>query len=366
MYNASLIAGFIALTLTQACYADDAIVISRNQIHALGITTSSLPHKQQGEISGLPAQVIIPSNQLFVISTPLPAMIEKTLVGIGDRVKKGQAIARLQSPALAEKQRAFLQASVQNQLAQDNLTRDEGLWKDGIIAEQRYRNTRGLALEARATFSERKHRLILSGMSNYAIAQLQQNYHLSTLLTITSPSNGVILEKMAHAGQRLAAAVPIFKIGNPQSLALKIQAPLAITHNLKIGATISIPNYDVSGKLTAIASSLTGTNQTILLRGIILQGAERLRPGQFVEVSISTTSGNAQWELPNSAISRISGRTLIFIKTPQGFLAQTVQVINEGALNSVINAALKGDEIIAIHGVTALKSIMMGIGGGDQ
>lgn len=366
MYKAFIFAGFITLTLTQACYADDAIAINNEQIQALGITTSPLPSKQHGEISGLPAQVIIPRNQLFVISTPLAAMIEKTLVGIGDRVKKGQTIARLQSPALAETQRAFLQASIQNQLSHDNLIRDEGLWKDGIIAEQRYRNTRGLALEARAAVSERKHMLILSGMSNHAISQLKQDHHLSSLLTITAPSNGVILEKSAHEGQRLAAAVPIFTIGNPQSLALKIQAPLSITHNLKIGATISIPAYGVSGKLTAIASSLSGTNQTILLRGIILQGAQKLRPGQFVEVSISTASSSTHWELPNSAISHIGGRTLIFIKTPQGFFAQTVQIINEGAQNSVISARLKGNEIIAMHGVTALKASMMGIGGGDQ
>ena len=131
MKNASLILGLIVLSTIQPGFADENIVVSAKQIQSLGITTATLPGKQSGEVSGLPAQVVIPGNQLFIISTPLPAMIEQTLVGVGDSVKKGQPIARLQSPALAEAQRGLLQASVQNQLARENLSRDEALYKIG-------------------------------------------------------------------------------------------------------------------------------------------------------------------------------------------------------------------------------------------
>ncbi len=366
MKNASLILGLIALSTIQPGYADENIVVSAKQIQALGITTAALPGKQSGEVSGLPAQVVIPGNQLFIISTPLPAMVEQTLVGVGDSVKKGQLIARLQSPALAEAQRGLLQANVQNQLARDNQVRDESLYKDGIISESRYRATRGLALEAQAALSERKQMLRLSGMSDGAIAQLQSGNNLSSLLTLTSPIDGVVLEKTASAGQRLDAAVPIFKIAKLNPLGLEIQAPLAYTRDLRIGTAITVPAYAASGRLTAIARSLTGANQTILLRAIIQQGAENLRPGQFVEAGISTVAnGAAQWEIPNSAISRVAGKTVLFVATPQGFRAQAIKVLNEGAQNSVISGALKGDEKIAVGGVSALKSSMMGIGGGQ-
>src|SRR3972149_272603 len=148
MKKAPLVFGFIVLSITPCAWAGDDVALSAKQAQALGITTAALPRKQSGEVSGLPAQVVIPPNQMFVISTPLPAMVEQTLVGVGDSVKKGQPIARLQSPALAEAQRGLLQASVQSQLAKENLSRDEALWKDGIIAESRYRTTKGASLEA--------------------------------------------------------------------------------------------------------------------------------------------------------------------------------------------------------------------------
>lgn len=359
----------LALCISQSASASDELVLNAKQIQALGITTAALPSKQSGEVSGLPAQVVIPPNQLFVISTPLPAMVEQTLVGVGDSVKKGQPIARLQSPALAEAQRGLLQASVQSQLARENLARDEALWNDGIIAESRYRATKGLALESQAALSERKQLLRLSGITDTAIAQLQSDNNLSSLLTMTAPIDGVVLERFVDAGQRLDAAVPMFKIARLNPLILEIQAPLAYVRDLKLGAKITVPAYAASGKLTAIGRSLSGANQTILLRAMIQQGAENLRPGQFVEASISiSANGGAQWNIPNSAISRIAGKTVVFVETPKGFRAQTINVLNEGAQNSVISGDLKGDEKIAVRGVSTLKSSAMGIGGmgGDE
>lgn len=367
MNKALLLTGLIVFSSLQNSYAENLISISPQQIQSLGITTSLLPNKRSGEVSGLPAQVVIPGNQMFVISTPLPAMIEQTFVGVGDSIKKGQVIALLQSPALAEAQRGLLQASVQAHIARDNLVRDDSLWKDGIIAESRYRTTKGAALETQSALAERKQMLRVSGMSDGAIAQLLTSNNLSSLLTLTSPIEGVVLEKSASAGQRLDAAVPLFKIAKIDPLALEIQAPLSATRDLRVGSTINMPAYAASGKLTAIGRSLTGANQTVLLRGVITQGSENLRPGQFIEVSIGTSSNsNAQWEIPNTAISRISGRNLVFVQTPKGFRAEAIQVLNEGAQNSVINGTFKGDEKIAVRGVSALKASMMGIGGGDK
>ncbi len=364
MNKAMLITGLITLTAINPCYADDTINITAKQIQSLGITTAALPSKQSGEVSGLPAQIIIPGNQLFIISNPLPAIVEQTLVGVGDSVKKGQPIVYLQSPAFAEAQRSLLQASVQKQLAHENLLRDESLYKDGIIAQSRYLATRGLSMQAEAALSERKQMLRLSGMSAGMITNLQSNYNLSSQLTLTSPIDGVVLEKSANGGQRLDTPVTLFKIGQLTPLAIEIQAPLAYTRDLKIGAAISVPAYSASGTLTAIGRSLTGTNQTILLRGTIVQGAGNLRPGQYVEATIRVSASNsAHWDIPNSAISRIDGRNLVFVQTSKGFRAQSIQILNEGAQNSVISGTLKGDEIIAIQGVSALKANFLGIGG---
>lgn len=363
MYRTLLISGLAILSAT--AQAEEPLSISASQIQSLGITASPLPGKQSGDVSGLPAQVIIPGNQLFVVSTPLPAMVDQTLVGVGDNVKRGQRIAILQSTSFAEAQRSYLQSSVQNQLAHDNYIRDEALFHDGIIAESRYRTTKGLAQEAAAALAERRQMLRLSGMSDAAISQLHSS-NLSSRLTIVSPIDGVVLEKTAGAGQRLDAFVPIFKIGKTAPLALEIQAPFNAIRNLKVGAAITIPAFAAGGTLTAIGRSLTGTNQTVLLRGVITQGSDNLRPGQYVEATVSTGgNGGDQREIPNGAISRIGGRTVVFEQTAKGFRPIGVTVVSQGVSSSVIKGTFRGDEKIATTGVSALKAAMMGIGG-DQ
>jgi RND family efflux transporter MFP subunit len=354
----------LTLCISLNVRADDELELNAKQIQTLGIATAALTAKQQGELAGMPAQVVVPGNQLHIISTPLPAVVEQTLVGVGDNVRKGQVLARLQSPALAEAQRGLLQAATQEQLAKDSLARDEQLLREGIIAESRYRTTQSLYLEASAVLAERRQALRLAGMPDAAIAQLQSGNSLNSLLAVTSPIDGVVLEKSADAGQRLDAAAPMFKVAKLEPLGLEIQAPSASTRGLKIGAKVTVPAFGAQGKLIAIGRSLTGANQTVLLRATIHQGAENLRPGQFVEATINTgANGGAQWNVPNSAIARIAGKTVVFVQTPQGFRVQAINVLNEGAQNSVISGNLKGDEKIAVRGVSTLKASAMGIGG---
>lgn len=351
----------------QNAQAADEITLKPEQIQSSGITTLELGTKQSGELSGMPAQVTVPSNQLFVIATTLPALVAQTTAGVGDAVKKGQILARLQSPALAEAQRGLLQAATQEQLAKDNLTRDEQLWKDGIISESRYRNTRSLYVEARAALTERKQMLQISGMPETAIAKLLNSNNLNSLLTITSPIDGVVLEKNVNAGQHVDAATPLFKVAQLSPLSLEIQVPLGSIQGLKVGAAVSVPAYGASGKLIAIGRSLSSANQTVLLRALIEEGTENLRAGQFVEASIATAAiaDQAQWNIPNSALARIGDKTFVFVETSKGFRPAAVTVLHEGAQNSMVSGDLKQGEKVAVHGVSALKASMMGIGGGE-
>lgn len=356
----------LLMWVSNSSLAAEELALSQKQIQTLGIATSTINASQPGVIAGMPAQVVIPGNQMFIVSTPLPAMVEQTLVGVGDHVAKGQALARLQSPALAEAQRGLLQASTQERLAKDNLVRDEQLWKDGIISESRYRTARSQYTEAAAVLAERRQMLRLSGMSANAITQLESGSNLNSLLVIASPIEGVVLEKSVSAGQRLEAAMPLFKVAKLLPLALEIQAPLASTQGIKIGAEVTVPGSDAKGKISAIGQSLSNSNQTVLIRALIHQGSQSLRPGQFVEASIATSAkGAVQWNIPNSALARVEGRSVVFVETAKGFRAEQVSILHEGDQNSLVSGKFTGSEKIAIRGISALKAMLMGIGGGE-
>ncbi|MFZ5502396.1 MAG: efflux RND transporter periplasmic adaptor subunit [Pseudomonadota bacterium] len=355
----------LAMLSSFAC-ANPDVMLSEQQMKKLGVATVALPNNSAAELPGLSAQVVVPSNQLVMMGAPLTALVEQTLVEAGEAVRKGQVMARLQSPAFVEAQRGFLQASVQAELARENLLRDEALFKDGIIAESRYRNSKGAAREAAAVVAERKQFLRASGMSGAALSKLQTGGEFFGSLDVVAPLDGVVLEKAITAGQRLEVATPLFKVAKLDPLALEIQVPLSIARGLRTGTAVTVDGFSAGGRLTVIGHNLSGGNQTVQVRAVINQGADNLRPGQFVEAVIAMPASTpAQWNVPNSALARLHQQAVIFVKTSGGFRAEAVTVIHEGAKNSVVSGALKGDEQIAVQGVSVLKSAAMGIGGGE-
>src|SRR5574340_461935 len=130
-----LAAALVAAPL--ATLAADILKVSPEQVKALGVETIALASQAAAEIRGLPAQVVIPNAQLQVVSAPLAGLVERVLVAAHQPVKKGEVLAVLQSPALADLQHTFLQAATQASLARATLQRDEKLYAEGIIAESR-------------------------------------------------------------------------------------------------------------------------------------------------------------------------------------------------------------------------------------
>jgi hypothetical protein len=102
-----------------------------------------------------------------------------------------------------------------------------------------------------------------------------------------------------------------------------------------------------------------------MVRALMDDNAQALKPGQNVEATVVAaapgTSGG--WRVPNAALSRQDGKVLLFVKTAQGFRAQTATLVYEGAKESAIRGDLTAADEIAVHGVAGLKGMLMGLGG---
>jgi membrane fusion protein, heavy metal efflux system len=343
-----------------AVLAADTVKLGAAQIQSLGIETAALDARQAGRIQGLPAQVVVPNKQMFVVAAPLAGLMQQVNAAAGATVAKGQSLARFQSPQLAEIQRGYLQALTQLQLAQENLQRDQQLLKEGIIAESRYRTARSQHAEAAAAFAERRQALRMAGVSD---AALKRQGGLGGTIDIPAPAAGVVLEQMVVPGQRVEAATPLFKVAQLDPLWLEIQLPVAQIHDVSEGDAVAVPAANASGTVIAVGKNV-GANQTVTVRAQIRAGADRLRPGQFVEATLSPAVAHVrQWSVPNAAVVRHESKVLLFVQSKEGFAAVPVSVVRESPAGTIVTGALKGDERIAVRGVAALKAALAGIGG---
>src|SRR5450830_926785 len=171
-----------------------------------------------------------------LVSAPVGGVVQAVLVSPGQSVRAGTPVARLLSPQLVEWQRDWLQADTQAQLARERLQRDEQLFAEGIIAEQRLRETRGQSRMAQVTLDERSQALRLAGVS----AQQLKHPALDASLTLVAPASGTVLELSATPGQRLDAGMPVARLARAGLLSIEVQASQQQLGWLKVGDPLKV------------------------------------------------------------------------------------------------------------------------------
>lgn len=358
----------LVLTLVASAFvmaAGDKISFTAQQQQTLGITVTPLI-KAEG-VSGqlVQAQVTVPPEQLRIISASLEGMVEQLSVSEGDHVRAGDIIARMQSPQLLGLQRDLLQALSQQRLALSEWNRDEELFKEGVIAQRRYLETKSRYQEQNAALEERRQALHLAGMDKRDISQLEKSRRLTTQLNVRSPINGVVLERMSEPGHRLAVADPLYRIADTSQLWLEIRAPIEAMRKLAEDSLVQASAKPISGKVIAVGHDVDPASQTVLVRAKVTEGTQLLWPGEYLQVSLATAATTPVYQVPAGAIARSGNRTVIFIQEKDGFTAVPIKVIASQGGNSVIEGALKGDEQVAVSGIAAIKGAWLGLGGGE-
>jgi RND family efflux transporter MFP subunit len=347
---------FAACVLANAAFALE-ISLSADQIRSLNITLAR-PQKAEIDFSEtLPAKVTVPNEQMYVVSTPQAGLIENVQVAVGDNVRRGQTLAKLQSPGLLELQKDLLQTRTQLRLAKTNLDRDNLLFLEGIIAKRRFLEAESAYQGLLAVMSQQEQTLRLAGMRESAIAALKSGSLLSSRLEVASPIDGAIIEQMAVAGQRVDAASPLYRVAKLDPLWLEVHTPIQRALNLQRGAHVRVPAYDVNARVIGVGQDVHEADQGMLLRAEVREGAERLRPGQFVQAQIELAEdGQVRYRLPQAAIVRLADQTGVFLRSPNGFRFQAMQVLSEHASETLVAGSLPDDAQIAVSGVAGLKA----------
>lgn len=357
------ILSWMLMALPLSVHANALIAFNPLQMRTLGISVSGLAPANPVMSNQLPGEIVVPVGQERIVSAPQGGLLDTVYVAAGQSVKRGQVLAHLSSPDLVVLQRDYLQSQTQQRLAKNMLERDQALFSDGIIAERRLLSTQSNHDELVVTLAQRRQTLKLSGMNEEAIRRLDQgSNNLSGGLNVVAPTDGVVLEQMAAAGQRVDASTPIYRIGRLKPLWLEIHAPLDILNFAREGMRLTIPKYQAQGKIITIIRSVNKNDQTVHLRAEIVSGFERLAPGQFVEAELMGESAPNQFSVPKSAVVRNGQNSYVFVQASQGFNALPVTLVNEQAEHVVVTGKLNGSEKVAVTGTAAIKAAWAGIG----
>ena len=351
--------------------AENTIQISQKYFDNLGVTLGKLEPAKQVPVLTAPAKVVIPPAQEYVVSASQAGLITQLNAAIGDKVKKGEVLAQLNSPDLLTLQREYLKAVSVLQLASNTYQRDKKLMEDGVIADRRWQETRNQYQSFASEANEHRQLLEIAGMTANDIDRLGKTHRLNSQLNVHSPISGVVIERMSVAGTRIDILAPIYRIANLNELWLEINIPHERIGSIKVGDQVVVENTPISAEITLLGQSVNPENQTILARAVIVPkqglGSEQsaVRVGQTINTRIIKSIENSAFKVPNAAIAQNEGKAFIFIRDQNGFKVTPITVIGKQGEESIISGDLTGDEDIAIKGAVALKANWLGLGSAE-
>jgi len=198
-----------------------------------------------------------------------------------------------------------------------------------------------------------RQRLMLLGMPSGTIASVERTGRPHNVVTISTPTGGVIKTLDVRAGMTMTAGQTLAEVNGLGTVWLNAAVPEAIAGPLKPGQTVqatlaAFPGETLSGRVSAILPTTQADSRTLTVRIELPNRSGRLRPGMFATVSFG---GSAQPALlvPSEALIRTGKRTLVMLALDKGrYRPAEVQTGMEAGGDTEILAGLsEGEKIVA-------------------
>ena len=215
------------------------------------------------------------------ISPMMSLRIKQVLVEVGDNVKKGQILARLDATNLEQARLKMVNDSIE-------FARIDGLYQVGGISKSNWD-----AMKMAASVSK----------SNYA--NLLEN------TVLRSPVNGIVTARNYDAGDMYAMAAPVYVVEQITPVKLKVNVSEKLFTQIKKGMEVDV-KLDVygdepfKGKVSLVYPTINAATRTFPVEITIANANQRVRPGMFARVTFSYGTAN-HVVVPDQAVVKQSG-----------------------------------------------------------
>lgn len=275
-------------------------------------------------------------RKLKQINTKIDGWIEHLYVDFtGKLVKKGDPLFTIYSPELLSTQEEYLLAlQAKKEIGGSPFSR--------------------VAAAGNSLLEAARRRLLLWDITPEQIAELEQSGKPTKTLTIVSPIDGFVIDKMAFEGMRVEPSMVLYKIADLSTVWVyadiyEYELPL-----VKVGeqATVRLsyyPGQTFRGRVIYLYPYLDSKTRTAKVRlELPNTGALRLKPGMFADIELKVSLGR-RLAVPHEAILDSGTRQIVFVEKGEGhFEAKEVTLgLRVDDRHEVLSGLSPGTRIVA-------------------
>jgi membrane fusion protein, multidrug efflux system len=273
------------------------------------------------------------SQRSVNIGPESPGQVKQILFADGQTVAAGTALVLMDSSiAEAQLQSSRAQADTDAQ----NLRRTQLLSRQGLDStySTEQAQSRAAASQADVRINERK------------LAQL----------TLRAPFGGTLGSHRVDEGAFISGGDTIVRLEDTSELQIEFRMPSQVAPQLTEGMAVHVElpgaseSKGVDGQLSFIDPAISTDTRSVLLRAVVPNGAQHLRPGLFVRVSVDLKTRENALVVPVGAVIYDLNATYVYVVSDKNVVEQRVVTTGliDGVQAELLTGVKAGEQVVTI------------------
>lgn len=267
------------------------------------------------------------------LEAKLSGRIDKLPVVLGQRVKAGELVARLDA---AEINARLEQAEASLEQAERDWKRVSALFEQQAVTRAEYEAAQSRSRVAKGAVAEAK------AMMSY--------------VEVVAPFDGVVTRKWAETGDLAAPGKPLLSIEDPSALQLEADLPQAIASHVQRDARLAVRvdglAGELAGRVSEIAPTADSVSRTFRIK-VDLSAQPGLSSGQFARLVVPVGEGNSL-RVPVSAVVQRGQLDMVFVIADQHARLHLVKPGKRTGDEMEILSGLRVGDAVVIDGAAQL------------
>ena len=352
---------FLSLTLLISCSkSNNAPEVKKLDPLEIAITpeiqkqikTEVVGNQDISETLMIPGRLEAQNLRLAKIGSPINGRVSDIYGGLGDVVKKGQVLARVNSIELTQNQLSLIKATQLIGLKTKAVERAKLLFEADVISKAEMQRIEAELEAVKADFRASKDQLEILGMSEKAIEKLESSGQVNSYGDVISRTNGTIITKVINLGQIVQPEDVLFSVADLSKLWGVAEIPeqqVAFVQKDQ-DVTIEVPalNKKIQGKIVYEGDIVNPETRTVMVRTEIDNSDLKLKPDMLISMFIQSKKVS-KLAIPASAVVRENDRNYIFVQNnPNTFRLREIELGHkDGQLINVLSGVSQGETIVS-------------------
>ena len=331
------------------------VQLGPDQVKSAGIVVNTVGPRRMQTMLELPGEVKADDTRVAHVVPRLQGVVTEVLKKAGDRVRRGELMAVLNSRELADAQSRYLAASRHVEFTRVTLEREEALWKKKISAERDYLEARRAFDEAELTQQLAGQQLRVLGATSAALPNLT-NAAAESLARyeIRSPLDGTVVERDVTIGEAVTAEERIFTVADLSAVWVEVSVYAKDLGAVRQGQEAVVVSTDLgteaTGRIDFIGRLVGEATRSATARLTLANAGGLWRPGLFVTVRLVREEVTVPIAVSADAIQTFRDWQVVFIKYGDWFEARPLELgRTDGQWVEVVSGLGPGDQYAAAN-----------------